>query len=48
MRQTVLSRERLDSMPLQVHIEAQVVEVKLNNALSYGVSWFFGNDITGV
>jgi general secretion pathway protein D len=38
--------ERLDSMPLQVHIEAQVVEVKLNGALSYGVSWFFGNAIT--
>ena len=37
--------ERLDSMPLQVHIEAQVVEVKLTGALSYGVSWFFGNAI---
>ena len=37
--------ERLDTMPLQVHIEAQVVEVKLNNELSYGVSWFFGNAI---
>ncbi len=38
--------ERLDSMPAQVHIEAQVVEVKLTGALSYGVSWFFGNAIT--
>lgn len=37
--------DRLDSMPLQVHIEAQVVEVKLIGELSYGVSWFFGNDI---
>jgi general secretion pathway protein D len=37
--------DRLDSMPLQVHIEAQVVEVKLTGELSYGVSWFFGNDI---
>ena len=37
--------ERLDSMPLQVHIEAQVVEVKLIGELSYGVSWFFGNAI---
>ena len=37
--------ERLDSMPLQVHIEAQVVEVKLTGSLSYGVSWFFGNDV---
>ena len=37
--------ERLDSMPLQVHIEAQVVEVKLIDSLSYGVSWFFGNDL---
>ena len=38
--------ERLDVMPAQVHIEAQVVEVKLTGALSYGVSWFFGNAIT--
>jgi len=37
--------ERLDTMPLQVHIEAQVVEVKLTGALSYGVSWFFGNAV---
>ncbi len=40
--------DRLDSMPLQVHIEAQVVEVKLQGALSYGVSWFFGNAIDAV
>ncbi len=38
--------ERLDVMPAQVHIEAQVVEVKLTGELSYGVSWFFGNAIT--
>lgn len=37
--------ERLDSMPLQVHVEAQVVEVKLTGELSYGVSWFFGNEV---
>lgn len=38
--------ERLDTMPLQVHIEAQVVEVKLTGELSYGVSWFFGSEIS--
>ena len=38
--------ERLDTMPLQVHIEAQVIEVKLTGDLSYGVSWYFGNSIT--
>jgi general secretion pathway protein D len=37
--------ERLDSMPLQVHVEAQVVEVTLTGDLTYGVSWFFGNAI---
>lgn len=37
--------DRLDSMPLQVQVEAQVVEVKLIGDLSYGVSWFFGNAI---
>ena len=38
--------DQLDAMPLQVHIEAQVVEVKLTGELSYGVSWFFGNAIS--
>ena len=33
--------ERLDVMPMQVHIEAQVVEVKLRGDLKYGVSWYF-------
>jgi general secretion pathway protein D len=37
--------DRLDAMPLQVHIEAQVVEVKLTGDLSYGVSWYFQNAI---
>jgi general secretion pathway protein D len=37
--------ERLDVMPLQVHIEAQVLEVTLNDELRYGVSWFFENSI---
>ena len=38
--------ERLDAMPLQVHIEAQVVEVSLKGNLNYGVNWFFENGIT--
>ena len=37
--------DRLDAMPLQVHIEAQVIEVKLQGDLSYGVSWYFQNAI---
>ncbi|MHC9085597.1 type II secretion system secretin GspD [Luteimonas sp. RIT-PG2_3] len=32
--------ERLDVMPLQVHIEAQVAQVQLNGDLEYGVNWF--------
>ena len=35
--------DRLDVMPMQVHIEAQVVSVALKGALQYGVSWFFDN-----
>lgn len=35
--------ERLDVMPMQVHIEAQVVEVQLQGDLRYGVSWFIEN-----
>jgi general secretion pathway protein D len=38
--------ERLDTMPLQVHVEAQVVQVDLGGKLEYGVSWFFNNAIT--
>ncbi|MFT4179205.1 MAG: type II secretion system secretin GspD [Thermomonas sp.] len=38
--------ERLDVMPMQVHIEAQVVSVALKGALQYGVSWFFDNAIS--
>jgi general secretion pathway protein D len=37
--------ERMDTMPLQVHIEARIVEVALQGKLEYGVSWFFENAI---
>jgi general secretion pathway protein D len=33
-------------MPMQVHIEAQVVEVALTGELSYGVNWFFERAVT--
>ncbi|MEL1266134.1 type II secretion system secretin GspD [Pseudoxanthomonas putridarboris] len=32
--------EKLDVMPMQVHIEAQVAEVALTGELSYGVNWY--------
>ncbi len=38
--------DRLDTMPLQVHIEAQVIEVTLNADLNYGVSWYLKNGIS--
>ncbi len=38
--------EQLDVMPMQVHIEAQVVEVQLSGALEYGVNWFFERAVT--
>lgn len=37
---------QLDVMPMQVHIEAQVVEVQLSGDLEYGVNWFFENAVT--
>ena len=37
--------ERLDVMPAQVHIEAQVLEVGLSGNLQYGVNWFFDNAV---
>lgn len=39
--------ERLDVMPMQVHIEAQVLSVALKGELQYGVSWFFDNAVAG-
>ncbi|TXH71565.1 MAG: type II secretion system protein GspD [Lysobacteraceae bacterium] len=38
--------EKLDVLPLQVHIESQVAEVKLTGDLSYGVNWFFERAVT--
>ncbi len=38
--------EKLDVMPMQVHIEAQVVQVQLGGELAYGVSWFFERAVT--
>ena len=38
--------ERLDVMPLQVHIEAQVVQVQLSGQLEYGVQWFLERAMT--
>jgi len=33
--------QKLDIIPLQVHIEATIVEVLLKGKLQYGISWFF-------
>ncbi|WOB27206.1 MULTISPECIES: type II secretion system secretin GspD [Xanthomonas] len=38
--------EKLDVMPMQVHIEAQVAEVNLTGQLQYGVNWYFENAVT--
>ena len=38
--------DKLDVMPLQVHIEAQVAEVALQGELSYGVNWYFENSVS--
>ncbi len=39
--------ERLDEEPLQVMIEAQIIEVTLNDSLRYGVNWFLSNSQPG-
>jgi general secretion pathway protein D len=38
--------EKLDVMPMQVHIEAQVMQVNLTGDLSYGVSWYLEKGMT--
>lgn len=40
--------ERIDEEPLQVLIESQVMDVELNETLSYGVNWFLTNDVTNL
>jgi len=37
--------DRLDVMPAQVHIEAQILEVTLSGNLAFGVNWFFDNAV---
>ncbi|MGH8563741.1 MAG: type II secretion system secretin GspD [Gammaproteobacteria bacterium] len=37
--------KNLDVVPLQVLIEASVIEVTLNDNLSYGVEWFFRHSV---
>ena len=39
--------EKLDIIPLQVHIEATIVEVLLKGQLKYGISWFFQGGVGG-
>lgn len=39
--------KRLDIEPLQVHIEAQVLQVTLGGSLEFGVRWFFENASSG-
>ncbi len=34
---------KLDTVPLQVHIEARLLDVTLNNNLKFGVQWYFEN-----
>ncbi|MGI9498798.1 MAG: type II secretion system protein GspD, partial [Geminicoccaceae bacterium] len=38
----------LDTLPLQVLLEATIAEVSLEDELSYGVQWFFGSGDSGV
>ena len=38
--------EKLDVMPMKVHIEAQIAQVDLSGQLNYGVNWFFERAVT--
>jgi general secretion pathway protein D len=39
--------KKLDLIPLQVLIEATIIEVTLGDSLEYGVEWFFKNGVSG-
>ncbi len=39
---------KLDTVPLQVHIEARLLDVSLSNSLQFGVSWFFDEAVANL
>ena len=39
--------KRLDAQPMQVLVEASIVEVGLSDELEYGLQWYFDNQIGG-
>jgi general secretion pathway protein D len=40
-RHILTALEQLDVMPLQVLVEATIVEIQLKDSLEYGIQWFF-------
>ena len=44
-RMVELALVKLDVVPLQVLIEASIIEVSLKDDLNYGIEWFFKNSI---
>lgn len=46
-RQIADALRQLDVAPMQVIIEASIIEVSLNDDLEYGIEWFFKNDMAG-
>ena len=46
-RKIEASLKRLDVAPIQVLIEASIIEVTLNDSLRYGVEWLFKNNHLG-
>ncbi|GJL80534.1 MAG: type II secretion system protein GspD [marine bacterium B5-7] len=43
-RQVVSAIQKLDTIPLQVLVEVQIIEVTLNDQLEFGVQWFLKDD----
>lgn len=39
--------KQLDVMPLQVHIDASILSVQLNDNIKYGMEWAFNNTLDG-
>ncbi len=43
-KQILESLKRLDIMPMQVQVEASIMEVTLTDGLEYGLQWYFKNN----
>ena len=46
-QQILEALKQIDTMPMQVQVEASIMEVRLTDGLEYGLQWYFKNSMAG-